>query len=294
MQDGEHGLNWDGKDLGQAEIVFPWPAELSNYPSAALRNSAQHFRASLLKRLFSSPGIVVVTDAPLLAATLEESQARYRQFLDPMGILLRQSKAGEEIFLVADESNLSPAVRGSKTAMRLPFHTDGAPYYFDEAPDISALLVFEAAESGGAHRAASVERVLHILATEYPDLIQCLTSPVPFDRSFERLEGSPVSWGPILTKAPRLSFRYNEHYIRGGYRQAGISVPDELVKCFIAIDEICERPDLAVRIDVTPGMLILENNRALMHSRDAYRDSVNSIQRRKLLRAWVAVPEHEK
>ena len=165
---------------------------------------------------------------------------------------------------------------------RQDFHTDGS--------DIVGLLCLATAMSGGESRIASSLGVYNEILRQRPDLLDVLYEPMCWDRNGEQSEGEDpffaLSVFNDVAGAPRVF--YIGWYIRDAQRhpQAPRLTRDQIAALEL-IESIANDPKMYLEMHFEPGDIQFLANAKILHSREAYEDSLEPDRRRHLLRLWL-------
>jgi hypothetical protein len=230
-------------------------------------------------------GFVLLRRFPVDLLEPAEVELAYVGLGAHLGTPVGQDAAGTLLGHVRDEGveRTDPSVRLYRTRQRQDFHTDGA--------DLVGLLCLHRARSGGESRIASSAAVYNELLRRRPDLVEVLYWPMHWDRNDEEPDGEPPTFElPVFTDllgSPRIF--YIGWYIREAQRHAG--VPPLTAPQVAALDEleaIANDPAVYLEMDFQPGDVQLLNNGRILHSREAYEDHEDPVERRHLLRLWLA------
>jgi alpha-ketoglutarate-dependent taurine dioxygenase len=180
-------------------------------------------------------------------------------------------------------------VRTSKTRAAFQFHTDSPSRLAGHTPDYIGLLVLRIAKSGGETALVSGYEAHNILAAERPDLLERLYRPFWVDRRAELPPGeAPVLATPVFTREDgQLRVRYLRFYIAKGHEWKGAPLTSGELEALDALDEVLNRPGLAMGVAPEPGDIQLVNNRFVLHSRTAYDDFSDPELKRHYLRIWL-------
>jgi len=241
--------------------------------------------AATVREHLAARGFVLLTGFPVSEVPLHQVKAAYAVLGLCLGWPVSQDRSGTLIAYVenagADISRNDQ--RGHRSAAELAFHADRS--------DLVALLCVRQAESGGVSRLASLAAVHNILVEERPDLVEELYNPFPHDRRGEQAVGdAPWCAMPVFARVDgRLVGRYIRRFVTASQRweDAPRLTPRQL-EALDAVDEILERPGLALTMKFEPGDVQLIDNIRLLHARTAFADGPSSQRRRLLLRLWLA------
>lgn len=237
-------------------------------------------------RLAGYPGFVVLRGFPVDAAE-EVVQAAYGIFGRLIGRPVSQTREGTFLARVEDRGADigSPTQRGHRSASALAFHADRT--------DVIGLLCIRSAAEGGLSRVVSSKELHNIVLAERPDLLPVLYDCFPNDQRGEEQPGRP-GWCPLPVfsqVADDFAARYVRRFIEDSQRHddAPRLTPRQR-EAMDLVDEILDRPEVALEMDLRPGDLQLINNLHLLHSRSAFRDLGGGHPGRLLLRLWLSFP----
>lgn len=191
-----------------------------------------------------------------------------------LGRPVRQGIATDRrLFTVADRgaANTDPTRIGA-SARRSAKHTDNGCLE-PRPPCYIGLLCYRAAGEGGESTIISARTVYETIVRERPDLLA-----VCFQRYHFRAPQLHVwpSRGPTIEK-PILEAAHGElriHYARvmiePGMEMAGTPLNARQREALDFLDEVIERPGLCFRHRLQPGEILLVNNLAMLHGREAF------------------------
>jgi alpha-ketoglutarate-dependent taurine dioxygenase len=87
-----------------------------------------------------------------------------------------------------------------------------------------------------------------------------------------------------------VSCRYLRRQIDAGATRRGVPLSVFEREALDYLDELTERPDLRLDMDLQPGDIQLCNNYTILHSRTGFRDGPERHQQRHMLRLWLKFP----
>jgi hypothetical protein len=249
-------------------------------PSPALVDLANQVREHL-----SGPnGFVVLTGFPVGDDSLTGTKLAYWTLGMHLGPPVSQDRNGTLIAHVEDRgADISRHdQRGHQSAAALPFHADRT--------DLVSLLCVRGAASGGLSRLASSAAVHNTLLDERPDLLAVLYDPLPHDRRGEHPpDETPWCALPVFSSVEgNFTARYVRRFIVGSQRwpDAPRLTPRQL-EALDYVDEILQRPGVALTMTLAPGDVQIIDNLRLLHARSAFEDERHA-RGRLLLRLWLA------
>jgi hypothetical protein len=288
---------WLGRDFADPAL---WRVPLDEDAVAALADAAEQEPAALveseaLTRVASTVrerlrahGFVVLAGFPLEGLSLAQVKAAYAALGLHLGWPVSQDRAGTFLAHVEDAGAdiARNDQRGHRSAAELSFHADRT--------DIVALLCVRRAASGGLSRLASSAAVHNTVLEERPDLLEELYRPLPHDRRGEQPPGhAPWCSMPIFARVDgHFVARYIRRFVTASQRwdDAPRLTPSQL-EALDLVDDVLDRPGVALAMELEPGDVQLVDNIRLLHSRTAFVDGPTPAERRLLLRLWLAYAE---
>ena len=192
------------------------------------------------------------------------------------------------LFTVADKgtANNDPTRIGA-SAKRSAKHSDNGCLE-PRPPCYLGLYCYQSSDQGGESTIISAQAILRTIIEERPDLLDCYFQTYHF-----RAPQSHVwpSKGPTIQK-PILEFKDGEllvHYARvmitPGMEMAGQPLSPVQVEALDFLDEVLERPELNFQTLLRPGDMLVMNNLAFLHGREAF--SPGTVGGRNLKRYWM-------
>ena len=205
-----------------------------------------------------------------------------------LGTARSQNAAGHLLGHVRDigaDTN-DPNSRIYQTTARQTFHTDSC--------DVVGLLCLKEAKDGGDSMLVSSVTAFNEIAKQRPDLVPELFLPVATDRRGEVPEGQdpfftiPVySWHEGL-----LTCIYQRNYIDSAQRYNDApKLTSKQTEALDLLDKTVNDPSLHLAMHLMPGDMQFVYNHSLLHDRTGFIDWPNPLDRRHLLRLWLAIPE---
>lgn len=201
------------------------------------------------------------------------------------GTPVSQSRDGNLVASVRDSGGdlKNPLVRGHKTAAELPFHCDRA--------DRVLIYCVRQARRGGRIRVASSIRLFESLSRTAPDLAECLSRPLPFDRRdvHARDEKPWISLPIFANQDDVFVARYIRRFIEESQRHQDCPRITRLQrKALDCVDGLLRDDGRAFEYRMLPGDVLLMNNNVVLHSREAFEDHSEAERRRLMLRVWLS------
>lgn len=195
-----------------------------------------------------------------------------------------QNQDGDLLGHVLDlgEDANHPASRLYRTNQDIRFHCDAA--------DAVGLLCLRTAEEGGASRLVSSVAVFDELRREHPELVPALFRPFKLDSRLEPgREPRYTEVQPCCFDGEKLRTFMHTEYFGSVDRHEGVSLDDEEQRVLATWEDIAERPEMHLDMELRPGDLQLVSNHTVVHARTGYVDAADPAQRRHLLRLWLSL-----
>ena len=192
------------------------------------------------------------------------------------------------LFTVSDKgaANTDPTRIGA-SANRSAKHSDNGCLE-PRPPCYLGLFCYEASNKGGESTIVSAQTILRTIIDERPDLL-----PHYFEVYHFRAPQAQVwpSKGPTVQK-PILEFRNGElliHYARvmisPGMDMAETPLSKSQIEALDFLDDVIERSQLSFKTLLRPGELLMMNNLAFLHGREAF--TPGTTGGRNLKRFWM-------
>lgn len=243
---------------------------------------------SLLDELLDGRGFVLMRGLPRDSYDDEQMARAYWGLGTYLGTMRSQNARGDLLGHVIDlsMSTNDPNVRIYQTAERQNYHADST--------DIVSLLCLQKAMEGGASSIVSSVTLYNEILDRRPDLARELFFPFYIDRRGEVPVGKdpwyrmPVfSWHDGV-----LTTHFTRPYTDSAQRFPEVPrLTDAQVEALDLFQELCEDPDLHLKMDFEPGDMQFLQNYQILHDRTAFRDWPGEPDRRRhLLRLWLCAP----
>ena len=204
-----------------------------------------------------------------------------------LGIGVSQSHLGDRIGHVIDKGET------------LRYYTAGGPIEVHMDPvDVTGLLCLREARRGGASFVMSSFLIHNIIAEERPDLLEVLRRGYFYGAQ----TAQPGQSGQPITATPNRIPVYTEIEgypdcfflplaIRMVADMAGKPLGEAEREAVDYLQQVAERPGVAMEMDIHPGDIQFLNNRLLLHARQDYEDWPEWERKRHLLRLWLMMPD---
>jgi alpha-ketoglutarate-dependent taurine dioxygenase len=239
-------------------------------------------------------GIVLFRNFPLQDSD-EDVRLMFGGLLSYIGTARSQTVRGELLQPVQDEGQAKlDERRGSKHNLGLPIHNDGC--------DVVGFLCAETPISGGETIIVSAAAVHNALLKGHPEALRCLYRPYENawqDYMFPEHKNTeatrlPRTWtAPIFSQREgKMSCRYSRFYIDRAQHYKGVKPMAKEQRNALDIFDayLNDAENWQYRRQFDKGDVLFVNNHVLFHSRTAFIDGEDVKDRRKLYRAWMAVP----
>jgi len=294
---------WVGADLAertewretlrpeQADEITAAVATAKSRRAALLELSASDFPLPTLAaeidrwrdELRSGRGFVLVRGVPVDRLTPAEAEIAFWGLGLHLGVPGAQNLDGDLLGHVTDLSASAGHAdeRLYRTNRSIRFHCDAA--------DVVGLLCLTNSADGGLSRLVSSVTVFDQLVVARPDLAARLFEPFLLDA--RRPEGATTPFTPIPPcrfDGTDLRTFMHQDYFRSVERHDGTALDPTTRETLDAWEEIAERPDVHLDMQLAPGDMQLVSNHHVVHARTAYVDSPDAP--RHLLRLWLSLP----
>lgn len=243
----------------------------------------------LRRRLDQGRGLLVLRGIDADAWSEPEFEIIGWALCNYFGQLLRQGiDRDRRLFTVADKgsSNTDPTRIGA-SARRSPKHSDNGCLE-PRPPCYLGLFCYRAAPAGGDNTAITARTVFDTISRERPDLLPLYFAPYHFRAPQAHVWPSrgPTIVKPILEVVRgEMQIHYARVMIEPGMEMAGTPLTDRQREALDYLDEVLERPELNFEYLLRPGELLLVNNLALLHGREAF--PAGEAGQRNLKRYWM-------
>jgi hypothetical protein len=204
------------------------------------------------------------------------------------GTIHPQDRSGSRWLDVIDAANahsLPPGAHargvGNNHAVALHTENDGEP----TPPRLVFFGCLEAAEVGGASTIASARHVHDVLGRLDPRALALLHRPISFGRRPDDYDESVTDTDPVFRCGPQaLMMRYSRYWIDRAESVGGRPLSRGTRGALDLLDRTLQHPQTALVMVLRPGDVLVIDNQAVLHGRQAFRDGRAS---RHLVRVWV-------
>ena len=195
-----------------------------------------------------------------------------------------QNAKGDLLGHVIDmsKSTADPNVRLYQTSERQNYHAD--------LTDLVGLLCLQKAMEGGASSILSSVTIHNEMLARRPELCAELFRPFHVDRRGEVPAGKKpwyrmavFNWHDGV-----LTTDFTRPYINSAQRFDEVPrLTEAQIAALDLFQELCEDPDIHLRMDFEPGDMQFLHNYQTLHDRTAFRDWPDPARKRHLLRLWL-------
>lgn len=228
-------------------------------------------------------GFQVIRGVPLDAWTEEQAEVFFWALGRHLGVTGAQDNSGELLGHVRDTGADPRTERQYKTNANIVLHCDAA--------DVVGLLAVRTARVGGVSRLVSS-------VTVFNEMVRAPSGPAHLARLFQDVPLDTRGSGGInCLHLPPLRFDgavlrtfWHQEYFRTVARHAGCGPLDPvLVAALDAYDQVADRPDLALNMELQRGDVQLVSNHFVLHARTGFEDWEDPALKRHLLRLWLSL-----
>lgn len=239
-------------------------------------------------------GIVILKKINESSLSLYDSKHIFWLISNLIGIPLEQNISGDLVYSAKDLGHsqealkLKPRIRGTKTRAALDLHTDSAPNFRGNTPDIIGLHCLNRAYEGGETVLMQAKDLVHLLKNEKPEFFTRLQKPFYFDKRSECTDGEPNTlFVPIISYKNGFSLRYSFVRIVDGYDIKGIPIDTVGFNALKYINQSFLNNRLIYKFYLEDGDMLYLNNSTVLHGRTAFIDSIHSSKKRTINRIWL-------
>lgn len=205
-----------------------------------------------------------------------------------LGQPIIQSHQGEFLGHVINLEDVERNPRGYHTGGHMGMHTDSC--------DIVALMCMKSARQGGASRIADARAIVAEIERRRPDLAETLRRGMYFRRMEEDAEfgDGPVCSPERIPIYATEDGRFSCYYL-GGYIERAVRAGDAVLEphereALDLLNTLAASPAFYLDMQFSDGDMQFLNNRRILHGRTDYQEDKDMMQRRHLLRMWLAMP----
>ena len=245
--------------------------------------------AGILEEIYSGRGFVVLRGLPVQRYTDEDTGLIFWGIGRYLGSPLYQNPKGDllgHVFHDTTRKYGDPDVRGYISNAYLPYHTDGC--------DLVGLLSLRQGIEGGLSSLVSSVTVYNEILANHPEYLGLLYNGFYYIRREEVFTGTGISDKPIPVfgaSEGMISCRYLRRQIDAGAERRGVPHSPFERAALDYVDELTERADIRLDMDLIPGDMQLCNNYTILHSRTGFEDYPEPERRRHMIRLWLTMQE---
>lgn len=230
-------------------------------------------------------GFVVLRGIPVDRYDVADIERIYWGIGSHFGSGHSQSARGDLMGHVFDETKpgARQSARGYLSRRHLALHTD--------LTDIVGLMCVRRAKLGGESVFVSAPAVYNTVLTEHPEFMPVYLRGFPYHRRGEEAsDAEPITPYdiPVFSSASDV---FSCFYVRGifevGLRDLdrGLTLLEQDALDYL--DEVMNRDDICLHIQLEPGDAAFTNNRTVLHARTEFEDWDEPEKKRLLLRLWL-------
>jgi hypothetical protein len=228
-------------------------------------------------------GIVLLRGLPVCRYSREDMCRMFWGLGTHFGHAVSQSLMGDRLGHVTNVSGDNPAERGYRSQRELAMHTD--------SDDILMMACLQDAKSGGQSRFVSALTIYNEMLATRPALLPALIRGFRYHWRGEQAEGEEPITGfrvPVFSRCNNvLSCVYLRAFIDMAAEHLCRPLSSEEKAALDCFQQLSERADLQLALNLAPGDAYVANNYTLLHSRTAFNDYDAPDKRRYLLRLWL-------
>ena len=196
------------------------------------------------------------------------------------GYAVSQSLMGDRLGHVTNVSGDNPCERGYRSRRELDMHTD--------SDDMLMMACLQDAKSGGQSRFVSALSIYNEMLASQPELLSILMRGFRYHWRGEQAEGEgPISRFrvPVFSRCNGVvSCVFLRAFIDMAAEDLGEPLGDDETAALDCFQELSERAELQLALNLQPGDAYVANNYTVLHSRTAFQDYAAADKRRYLLR----------
>jgi len=236
---------------------------------------------SMSEILGSGRGFVMLKGLPIEKYSDEEFEIILWGIGTHIGAGVSQSHLGDRIGQVKDINGVGR------------YYTAGGPIEVHMDPvDVVGLLCLRQAKSGGESWIMSPALVRNILLEENPDHLATLYRGFHYgNTSAEQGFRTPHRLPVLIDQADGPVCFYLPKAILGWAGRDNEYLSDQDLAALDHFNEIAQRPEVGLKMDLQPGDIQFLNNRRVLHARTDYEDHADPGKVRHLLRLWLMMPQ---
>lgn len=262
-----------------------WELDTDSFPVAGYEDTL----AGIGDQLDDGLGFLLIRGLNVARYTQRQAELLFFGLGAHLGRPMIQNSRGHILGHVMDEGKQlgERGVRGYQTSASLSLHTD-------RFSDVVGLLCWRQATVGGDSVVVSATHIYNELLKVRPDLCELLFEPWPWMQRDEVPPGvdEPFEFSALAEEHDgKVYFRLNREVLEKSRLIEGAEpLTKEQQELLQVMDEIAERPGVALHMRLAPGDIQLLNNYVIVHGRGQFEDAAAedaSADARHLFRLWL-------
>ena len=250
-----------------------------DFPLPDIKNDLDHVR----DQVQNGRGLALLRGLPVSRYSREDMCRMFWGLGTHFGHAVSQSLMGDRLGHVTNVSGDNPCERGYRSRRELDMHTD--------SDDILMMACLQDAKSGGQSRFVSALSIYNEMLASQPELLSILMRGFRYHWRGEQAEGEgPVSRFrvPVFSRCNGVvSCVFLRAFIDMAAEDLGEPLGDDEIAALDCFQELSERAELQLALNLQPGDAYVANNYTVLHSRTAFQDYDTADKRRYLLRLWL-------
>lgn len=258
----------------------PNPSPVHLIPQLLANSAAASLMSLIAGELETGRGFVLLRGFPVAERAADDIRLMCLTLCSGLGTVAPQTPGGELIGYVRDATRPHDGLdteRGYRSRSAIGGHCDPA--------DIVGLLCVRQARRGGTSTIASSAAMFNVLIAERPDYLETLTRG--FGHAWPGAEPDSVRTPVFSSPRGRLRCRFHPWAIRRWHAATGAPLSRAEDDALTYFEQLSQRADLRLDMNLEPGDLQLLDNDVIVHGRTAYDDFDEAPRKRLLLRVWV-------
>lgn len=276
---------------GQADTIVELVAAIRRRGLTFAEVRAADFRHALLDEslgrlaaeLQHGKGLLFLRSFPIDRLSEDDLRIVFWGVGTYFGRALSQSASGVLLGDVRVKTQAQGTTRGYISDRELAFHADLA--------ETVSLFCVRAARRGGGNRFVSSLKLREVMEAERPDLVAALIRGFKVWRMDEQSEEddafTPYDVPFFSEKGGVRSSWFSREVAEGSAAMSGIPLTAEQKAAIDLVEEIADRPGMALDVVLAPGEAVFINNFEIYHARTPFDDWEEPEKKRLLFRLWL-------
>ena len=258
--------------------------ERADFPLLTLAPELARIREELLR----GRGFALIRGLPVEGRSMAQIAIAFWGIGAHLGEAISQNAKGHLLGHVKDIGHdpHNPEHRLYATRARHRFHADSC--------DLVGLFCVRPAKEGGLSSISSSATIYSEMRRRRPKLAELLSRPIFIDRKGEIPEGKdPWYRMPVFNHhAGYVTTYYARDFFDGAQRHEGVPpISREQTEAMDLFEQLAERPDIRLDMELEPGDMQFVHNHQIVHSRTVYQDHPEPERKRHLLRLWLSASD---